>query len=218
MSELKVWGDEQLIAVLLHMQGAIKYPAGLAVASGERGIRSGDILAKDTSKTGDYAVVCKITKLRSAAASGATTIQVDDAHPFEIGDSIVVASQAARTIGDINYETNSIGITSGLASSASNNVTVSASANDKNKPVAIANTPLVDRYAYRNKLGSELVTPLDRTSQYGDAYVTGTFKSNVIQNGLFEDGNAVDTAFAGRYNAHNQTYVISSFPANYEEV
>ena len=141
------------------MQGAIKYPAGLAVASGERGIRSGDILAKDTSKAGDYAVVCKITNLRSSASSGSTTIQVDDAHPFEVGDSIVVASQSSRTIGSVNYETNSIVITSGLASNASNNATVSASANDKSKPVAIANTPLVDKYAYRNRLGSELVTP-----------------------------------------------------------
>ena len=218
MSEIRVWDDEQLVAVLLHMQGAIKYPAGLQVASGERGIRSGDILAKDTSKTGDYAVVCKITKLAAAAASGATALTVDDAHPFEAGDSIVVASQAARTIGSVNYGTNVITITSGLASSASNNVTVSASANDKNKPIAIANTPVLDKDSSRSGNKLDLRTPIDRTIAYGDAYVVGTFKSDVIQNGNFEDGNAVDTAFAGRYNAHNKTYVISSFPANYEEV
>ena len=218
MSEIRVWDDEGLIAVLLHMQGAIKYPAGIQVASGERGIRSGDILAKDTSKTGDYAVVCKVTQLAAAASSGATTITVDDAHPFQVGDSIVVASQSARTIGSINYGNNQLTITSGLASNASNNTTVVARANDKDHPIAIANTPVLDKDSSRSGNLSDLVTPIDRTIAYGDAYVVGTFKADVIQNGNFQNGNLVDTAFAGRYNAHNKTYVISSFPANYEEV
>lgn len=213
---IQVWEDERIVAVLLHLQGAVKFPGGLSIAAGSRGIRSGDILTRSVAISGgNQGIVCKWTRLRTAASSGDTTIEVDDAHPFEVGDPVHVgepASLAAINIVSIDYVNNIITLATGVTVNKAVDDEVEMRTHNAHRAVAIANTPLVDRYAYRTADKKDLVTPRDRSTQYGDAYVMGTFKADVIQNGQFENGSQMQTDLAGLYSARNKTFVISSFP------
>ena len=216
MAQMTVWSDSQLLAILRNMTGLMKYPGGLPVAASSRAIRDGDIIAKNTNN--DNAVVCKFTELAAASAQTDTTIEVDDAHAFEVADIITLddgSNDENLTIGSINYDTNIITTTAGVALAAgySTDDDCYVATNNQDNPVGIALTPLEDRNAKRTGLNANLTTDLNKTSQYGDIAIMGVFKLTAIRN--FRVGTRMDTELGGVDLADNDTYVISSLPTNY---
>ena len=217
MTTINRYDEPKLRTALAYKQGSQKYPGGVLVKAGSRAIRVGDVLSKDTSTSGvDQLVVVKYTKLREAITDSATALKVDDAHAFEVGDEVKVGTLTAQTCSEIDYETNTITLDTAPGTATNADVAVVVETNDADHPVAIANSPLVDKDAYVDDDMSGLVTPRDRDVFYGSAYIRGVFWSEIIFNGNFENGNSVDTAFGGRYNDHNKTYIIDRVAQHYE--
>ena len=209
-----VWNDEQLIAVLRNTAGLMKYPGGLPVAANVRAIRSGDVLAKNTNN--DHVQVCKFTELSATSAQTDTTLDVDDAHPFEVGDVITLddgTNTETLTIASINYDTNVITTTAGVAQAAgyAADTDVFVATNNQDNPIGIALVPHWDRDANRTGNNVDLVTPKMSPTQYGDIAIMGVFKLTAIKN--FRVGTRMDTELGGADLADNDTYVISSIPA-----
>ena len=200
---------ENLDAVLYDRQGLTLLPGGGMVPAGARAIREGDIIARATGGTRNRRfVVAKSTELRSALGASATTANVDDAHAFEIGDSVVIASLGSETITAIDYDDNEI--TFGNAPGAADlNDAVVAALNDMDEGVAIALTAVRDG-------NNPSISPVE-----GDFYVTaaltGRFKIDRIRN--FNGSGRFHTDFAGRYqadyNMRNGIYIISEVSANF---
>lgn len=212
---MRIWGDEQIKAVLQTTEGSMKLPGGAVVKGGSRGIRSGDLLAYTDITAGDgvHLQVCKYTLV--TAASGASDISVLDAHPFEVGDNISIGSDD-EVIQSINYETNVITIVSTATVAADDVVVPSSTTTEEDHAVAIAGVPLVHREAYRaGKVN--LVTPVD-DALYGDAYLMGVFYLSVLQDGNFNANAAAASPKAdlnGRINTESDTYIISVIPSTY---
>ena len=200
---------ERLEAVLYDKQGLTTLPGGGMVPAGARAIRQGDILARATGGTRNRRfVVAKTTRLRSALGSSATTAQVDDAHAFEVGDSVVIASLGAETVTSVNYDTNSITFGNAPGSAAAN-ANVVAGSNNMDEGVAIALLPSKDG-------NNPLLTPVAGDS-FVTAALTGRFKVNKLKN--FDTGGPFHTDFAGILQADANTgdgiYIITNVSANF---
>jgi len=82
------------------------------VPANARKVRKGDILSKNAS---NKFVVTRYTLLAETAATGQPVIVVDDAHAFEVGDTIQVEDEGGtHVIGSIDYDTNEITLTTNL--------------------------------------------------------------------------------------------------------
>jgi hypothetical protein len=103
-----------------------KLPGGVLLKSGFGIVAKGRVLGKITasSKFAPYAS----TTLTVQAAAGATAITVADASAFIAGDTIIIGSEAAKTIQSINYATNVITLTA--ATAAIQAIGVSVQTND----------------------------------------------------------------------------------------
>ena len=214
---LNVWPDEKIKAVLAYAQGSVKFPGGGVVEAGKRGLRAGDCLAygKATSN-GIYFVVAKYTEVRTAATND--DIAVDDAHPFELGDVVVVGTDTGKTITAINYETNVITVSGGnFAHVVDDHVFVASTGTTRGRislAVAVASMPMFDKYSGRSGNKSGLVSNVEFDTPYGDAYIMGTFHASVLHNGNFT-GTDLHTDMGGEYQSGNNTYVVSKVPSNY---
>ena len=214
---IQVWLDERIPKVLQNMTGAMKLPGGGVVKAGSRAFRAGDLLAFKIDATGIELLVCKHTLVRAGRTNA--TIQVQDAHPFVVGDVISVGSDTAKTITAIDYEANEITVSgAAFAHAANENVVTSGTGNaNRDKAVGIAGVPLMTRESRRPAAGNAgLVTPPVDTV-YGDMYLTGIFYASVLQNGHFLDHttSSVQTDLGGRYQADNDSYIITQVPSTY---
>ena len=220
MTTLHTWGEERVRTALAYKEGSQKYPGGVLVKAGRRGFRVGDVLSRDPAvTTGDALIVSKFSEARGAQSVGAT-LAVVDAHAFEAGDSIVVSSQAARTIASVDYDDNVITLTANLAGAVTNQAFVRV-VGEASQSVAIANLPLVDKDAYRTSSKANLVTPRLDDTFFGDAYIRGVFWSRVLCDGHFEAyGSGVSPksaadGFGGRLNTRNHTFIVDRASAHY---
>ena len=200
---------ERLEAILYDKQGLTMLPGGGMVPAGARAIRQGDVLARSTGGTRDKKfVVAKTTRLSAALGGAATAVAVDDAHAFEVGDSVVIASLGAEVITSINYEINSItfGTAPGAAAINSN---VVAALNNMDEGLAIALLPSKDG-------NNPLLAPMAGDS-FVTAALTGRFKVNKLKN--FDTGGPFHTDFAGIYqvdaNIGGGIYIITNVSANF---
>ena len=204
--------QERLISVLYDRQGLTKIPAGGTVAAGSRAIRQGDLIARNTG-TKKF-LVCKFTEV-AVALGNDDDVTVDDAHPFEVGDTIHIDGDSGGRIRAINYETNVITMTNNLTSSV--NDTVEARFNNQDDPIGVALLPMFDEQAHYGG-GETDVTPKMMDELYGDIALTGRFKWDQLRN--MRDGNKADTALAGRYiddfASGKGVYVITVPAANLE--
>ncbi len=202
MAELQIALDEQLLAVLFDRSDLRLYPGGLRIPAAGRAVREGDPIAINTATfTG---AVAKYSQLAAASLMDDTTIEVDDAHPFAVGDTCEIddgASQEDLVIAAINYTTNIITMATGVVLAAGFNIDdhLSVVANNQHLAVGIALTPLRDKRAA--ELGGlvEDVTPRERTTMKGDIAITGRFRLARLRN--LVDGttpqNFNDVSFAG---------------------
>jgi len=158
-----------------------KLPGGVVLANGARArsVRVGDILAKLSADVtgvglaGQY-IVSKCSELAVAAADAASSITVDDAHPFAIGDTITIddGSNASTpaVITAINYTTNVITVAvTGGTDPLPINSKVSVTASEQDTAIGIA----ANRW---EATGLEDVT--GRTSMY----IAGEFKKANLYN------------------------------------
>jgi hypothetical protein len=67
----------------------------------------------------------KKTTVKTTAAIGATNVELTDARFFQVGDSVVIGTEASKAISAINYDTNTITVTA-LAAEQAAGVTVKA--------------------------------------------------------------------------------------------
>lgn len=202
MAEIQIATDERLLAVLFDNSGLQLYPGGLRIPAASRAIREGDCVAINTATfTG---AVAKTSQLSANSAQTDITIEVDDAHPFAVGDVCELddgSDQEDVTIIAIDYTTNIITMGSGVALAAGYLIDdhLSVITNNQHLAVGIALTPLRDKRAA--ELGGlvEDVTPREGTRMKGDIAITGRFRLARIRN--LVDGttpqNFNDVSFAG---------------------
>ncbi len=202
MAELQIALDEQLIAVLFDRSGLQLYPGGIRIVQAGRAVREGDPIAIDSGSL--QGLVAKYSQLSATSAMDDTTIVVDDAHPFEVGDSCTLddgASQEVVVIASIDYATNIITMATGvvLAAGFFADDHLSVITANRDEAVGIALTPLRDKRAAELGGLAEDVTPRERTTMYGDLAITGRFRLARLRN--LVDGttpqNFIDADFAG---------------------
>ena len=204
MAELLIASDEQLLAVLFDRQGLTKYPGGLPIPGGGRAVREGDPIAIDTND--DTGLVSKYSQLAADADQAVTVVTLDDAHPFEIGDSCEfddgAALQETVTITAINYETNVVTFTPAVIDAAGFDIDdhFAVITNNVDNAIGIALVPVRDRRAAELGIpGADDLTPRGRTPMFGDIALTGRFRLARLRN--LVDGttpqNRNDVAFAG---------------------
>lgn len=185
---------EQITKVLASTHNLVKIFHGVLVKEDARPIRAGEQIAisTDTKK----AFGRKSTQLAAATTTSDTTIEVDDAHNFEVGDSIDIGAQVDKEITAINYDTNVITIGTTVGGAESIDARVHVSENEENKAKAIALTPVKDREnsALANRHG-EFV--------YGDLAERGVFVKTAIK-----DFNSESDTDLGGADGQNGTYYI----------
>ena len=200
---------ENLDAVLYDRQGLTVLPGGGMVPAGARAIREGDVIARATGGTRDKRfVVAKTTRLSAVLGGSATEASVDDAHAFEVGDSVVIGSLGTEVITSIDYDTNEL--TFGTAPGAGAvNANVVAALNDMDEGLAVALTAVRDG-------NNPNITPVNGDS-YLTAALTGRFKVDKLVN--FDVAGPFHTDFAGTYqanaNAGNGIYIIDQVSSNF---
>ncbi len=112
--------------ILASTSGSEKLPGGVIIGGGVRvrETRVGEILARltaDVVDVGDLGqfIPRKSTENSATVATGQADVTVDDAHPFAVGDVILVDDGAdamdAATISAINYVTNVITVSANFA-------------------------------------------------------------------------------------------------------
>lgn len=173
MSSFFVVGTEERVSeVLMTSAGLVKVPGGLLLKSGSRPVRAGELMAEDsTTKLG---MPRKSTQLSGEHLTGVTDITVDDAHNFEVGETIDVGAQTGKVITAINYTTNVITMDATLGGTVADNARVHNPLTAMNTAVGIALSAMIDRYntALANRHG---VVP------FGDLAIRGVFKETAIQ-------------------------------------
>jgi hypothetical protein len=170
-SFFKIGTEEQLIQVLAAGE-AVKVPGGVMVKSGARPIRAGELIAVNSST--NLAAGRKSTQLDGVHETTVTDVTVDDAHNFEVGDTIAVGGQTGKVITAINYETNVISIDAQLGAQVADNARVYVSANAQGTAVGVALTPVLDPYdaTKANRNGAFV---------FGDLAIRGIFKSSALK-------------------------------------
>lgn len=140
--------------ILASTSGLEKMPGGVTIGAGVRSrlIRAGEILARlggdvaDVGVEGDF-IARKSTELTASCATGQAEAVVDDASPFEIGDTILVDDGASAmdpaVILAIDRDTNTITVAVDFANGTNPNpidARVSVVANGQNDAHGIAAT------------------------------------------------------------------------------
>ena len=179
MTYFKRSKNESLEAVLFDRQGLMLWPGGGSVPAGVRSVRGGDILARNTS-TKKFIVV-KSSFLTALVAANATVVNVNDAHPFEVGDSIVVGTATAETITAINYVTHQITLGTSISKAVANKTAVKVITNGQGKGVAVALLPVRDKDAAILEEKDD-VTPRLSDTLYGTIALKGRFKYDKMKN------------------------------------
>lgn len=191
--------EQRLLAVLYNTSFFEKAPAGFPVMSldgsaRERAIRQGDFLAFVGTGADKKIIAAKETELRVALPAGATTtVQVKDAHPFKVGDTVRTAVNAnSAVISAVNYETNTITIPSTDLDGAINDRLYTPGKND---PIGIALLPMMDEYAHDELVkGANQVLP-EGNPMYGDIGLTGLYRIARLKN--FRHGGYFWTVLIG---------------------
>lgn len=216
MAELVIAQDEQVLSVLYDRQGLTLYPGGVRIAPGSRAIRAGDLIAIDTST--DFAIVAKQTRVRINEASGQSVIDIDDTHPWEVGDAIDFddgSGQESEVIASIDYTNSRITLVGTIGGSGFDaNDIIRGTANNTSRVIGIALETLraenVARDGFIGKAGD--LTPASRTTMYGQVAITGRFHHSRILNFIAGDTIAgvtqPDLDMGGKLIAAGDIYVI----------
>jgi hypothetical protein len=192
--------------IVANTAGLEDLPGGAVIAPGNtREVRVGELLARlsgaivGLGEVGHY-VPRKSTELAVAAADGVTTITVDDAHPFVVGDVIVIDDDSnasdAETISAINYETNVITISalSGGTNPLPVNSRVYVTTNGLGTAVGIA--------AVRHTPNAEATAgfPAAQQNLYGRVkmFIKGTFYKNKLHGSADGVDTQGDTDLGGK--------------------
>ena len=203
--------NERLLEVLYDTQMLTMLPGGGQIHAGSRAVRAGDLVSRYTGGTRDKKfIVAKQSQLRVALGAASTSVQVDDAHPFEIGDELRVGTHSSQAITAIDYDSNTITIEAAAGAGAIN-TNVYVDGNNGHRVVAIALLPSKDR-------NSPSLSPLDGDS-YLTAALTGRFKGNRLLNFSNNSDHYGISDLAGRYqidaNHGNGLYIVDRVSATF---
>lgn len=193
--------EDGIPAVLYDRQGLTLLPGGVSIPGGARAVRAGDFVARvatpannPRSDAGKY-IVTKYTQVRTALNNG-VLLEVDDAHPFEVGDACTVNADA-RTINAIDYSTNTLTLSANTTAAVNDDVSVGD--NDRNEAIGVALLPSVDKDAVRLGGGAALLTPREGDVLQGAIAITGRFYISKLRNFSASSGhNTYDSYGGGR--------------------
>lgn len=184
MTYLRVADNENIDAVLFDRQGLTILPGGATIAAGARAFRVGDFIARNTGTM--KLNVAKYSQVAAAAATTVAVVTVDDAHAFEVGDTITPRSgssdEASRVITAINYDTNVITVSENWDTALAENDSVGVRHNQQHRAIGIAMLPSRDKDAAILGGGANDVTDKRGDSGYGSVALTGRFKYDKLRN------------------------------------
>lgn len=202
--------EQGIESVLYDNQGLTLIPGGVSIPAGARAIRAGDFVARvsaGSSSPSSYAkkyIVAKYTQAAATAGAAATSVVVNDAHAFEVGDLVDLGSDLNNVISSINYSTNTITFAAAIGTAVSVNDEVFVSEDRKRNAIGIALLPSVDKDAVRLGYGSAYVTPREGDVLQGAIALTGRFYVSKLKNLGIDDLTATSPthdfveAFPGR--------------------
>lgn len=171
-----IGAEEQVEEVLASAIGVVKPLGGLLIKANSRKIRSGELLAIDTTTKKSFPV--KSSQLAVAAANGQADVDVDDSNAFEANDVIKVGDATGTyTISAINRTTHVMTLTANLAGGTDPHPVdsrVHVDTDERNKAKAIALSPMIDRE------DTELATKGEYT--FGDCAIRGHFIKSKLKN------------------------------------
>ncbi len=192
---------ERHLEVLRSNAGLVKPVGGLLIKAGSVDIRAGEILATDSGTNLSFPV--KSTQLQATQADAQVSLEVDDAHNFEIGDAVTVDDRtgvyvvtATDRVAVPNVITIATGLTGGTnPSPVDGRVSVIATAQEDAVAVALSAAKDRETPLFANRFGS---------FEFGDCAIAGAFRQSRII-GLNSDmltdlGGAVEIA---------DTYIIN---------
>ncbi len=108
--------------ILESMRGLISEVGGVTWTPGERETPMGAIMARQS--TTERYQERKSTELAVAGANMDTTITVDNARPFRAGEAVTVVGESADVIASVDYDLNTITLTTGLTATRAIDVRV----------------------------------------------------------------------------------------------
>lgn len=194
---------EETDEIRAEMNSMVKMPGGAVIAVGERSrsIRPGEILARlsaDVAGVGlaNQYIARKSTELAAQAEAGATSIIVDDAHPFAVGDTITIGAAADEVISSVDYDTNTIGLATTLSAQVLVNARVHVNASGQNAAVGIAATRFTKR-SYADNVPATTGQALGAMSYFTE----GTFYLNKLHG----SGDGLDTQASSELGAERMT-------------
>lgn len=149
---------------ILALAPATSLPGGVLFAPTlTREVRVGEILAQDS--VSKFYLPRKSTEANGLSASGQNLLTVDDAHMFEVGDTLSFGGTAAdNDVVSINYETNVITLAANLSANVADRERVFVDSNGVGTAVGIASV----RWTPRPEVAIE--------AGKGAMYIAGTFK------------------------------------------
>lgn len=191
--------ESGLISVLYDRQDLQLLPGGVSIPGGVRSVRQGDFLARIATPTnnppanaGKY-IVAKYSEV-SVDVANTNTFQVNDAHPFAVGDVVDIGGVSNRTITSINYATNMITVSGGAFSpSATDDVLVSE--NEMSEAVGVALLPSRDKDAVILGGGAADITPREGDHLEGAVAITGRFYLDKLKNFRLNNSNNIFESF-----------------------
>ena len=222
MTYLRMADVENIDAVLFDRQNLTIFPGGATIAAGSRSFRVGDCIARNVSTK--KLSVAKFTQVAAAAATTVAVVTVDDAHAFEIGDSVTPRTGgtdgASRTITGINYDTNVITVSANWSAAlVENTSSIGTRGNEQHRAIGIALLPSRDKDAALLGGGVNDVVSRIGDSIYGSLALTGRFKYNKLRNFSTLNTHSFHADLGGLYNddlnSGNGIYIVDEVPSTF---